>query len=268
MPVPDDLTLLIRAAEMAGDIALQHWRNRPKTWEKPGGQGPVTEADMAVDAALRDMLMSARPDYGWLSEETDDDPARLSRDTVFIVDPIDGTRAFIDGNRGFAHALAVVKRGRPVAGVVFLPAQDKMYAAARGQGATLNQAPLAASGQTRADGAQMLVAKPNLDPRHWQGDLPPVTRHFRPSLAYRMALVSEGRFDGMLTLRDSWDWDVAAGALLAEEAGARVSDRLGRPLIFNTARAKSAGVLAAPGALHDDLMARLSPEPDFTLPAP
>lgn len=263
-----DLSLLTRAAELAGGIALRHWTKQPKVWEKPGGQGPVTEADLEVDAALRAMLMAERPDYGWLSEETEDNPTRLSRSRVFIIDPIDGTRAFIDGNRGFAHALSVVENGVPLAGVVFLPAQDKMYVAAAGQGARLNGRALGVTGRARADGAQMLMAKPHLDPRHWQGDLPPLTRHFRPSLAYRLALVGEGRFDGMLTLRDSWDWDVAAGSLLIAEAGGRVTDRLGRPLRFNTARAKNAGVLAAPPALHADLIDRLSPEPDFTLPTP
>lgn len=267
MPAPD-LTLLKHAAEVAGDIALRHWQKSPKVWDKPGGAGPVTEADLEVDAALRDMLTAARPDYGWLSEETEDDADRLTRDTVFIVDPIDGTRAFIEGNRGFSHALTVVQNGQPVVGVVYLPAQDKMYAARLGQGATLNDRPLVASPHKGAAGAQILMAKLHLDPKHWAGTAPPLTRHFRPSLAYRMALVGEGRFDGMLTLRDSWDWDVAAGTLLAQEAGAVVTDRLGRPMTFNTRRAKNAGVIAAPPGLHADLLDRLTPAPDLILPNP
>jgi myo-inositol-1(or 4)-monophosphatase len=132
-----DLALLIDAARTAGDIARQHFRSDPEIWTK-SDDSPVTEADIAIDRVLRTDLLKARPDYGWLSEETEDDPARLSTDRAFIVDPIDGTRAFIEGETSFAHSLAVVDRGEVTAGVVYLPMKDKLYAAARGLGATLN----------------------------------------------------------------------------------------------------------------------------------
>ncbi len=112
-----DLALLTDAARQAGEIALRFWRQAPKTWEKPG-QGPVTEADLAVNAALRDMLRSARPDYGWLSEEDPDSETRLETEFQFILDPIDGTRSFIAGEDVFAISLAVVQNGTARAGVV------------------------------------------------------------------------------------------------------------------------------------------------------
>jgi len=255
-----DLDLLIEASRGAAEIALHHWGRDPLTWEKPGDEGPVTEADIAVDTYLREMLTAARPGYGWMSEETPDDLAARAARTLFIVDPIDGTRAYAKGEETWAHALTVVQDGVPVAGVVHLPAKERLYAGARGHGATCNGVPLTArSVTTDLDRADMLVTRPNLAPDLWQGAPPGLTRHFRPSLAYRLALVAEGRFDGMITLRDSWDWDVAAGALLALEAGAMVTDRTGAPLRFNACGRKTAGVIAAPAALHAEALRRLSP---------
>jgi myo-inositol-1(or 4)-monophosphatase len=104
----------------------------------------------------------------------------------------------------------------------------------------------------------MLAARPNFAPEHWGGQSPPLDRHFRTSLAYRISLVAEGRFDAMMTLRDAWEWDIAAGCLLAEEAGAQVTDRLGAPLVFNAPAAKTRGTLVANRALHDGLRAALT----------
>ncbi|WP_424972313.1 inositol monophosphatase family protein [Dinoroseobacter sp. S76] len=253
-----DLDLLIDAAKAAGDIAERFWGQSPETWEKPDGAGPVTEADLAVDRMLHAELLAARPDYGWLSEETTDTPDRLERERVFIVDPIDGTRSYMAGHRTFAHALSVVENGRVTAGVVYLPLRDKLYAAAAGQGATLNGAPLTISPRHEIAGAAMLAAKPTFDPRHWGGRSPGFERHFRSSLAYRLALIGEGRFDAMMTLRKSWEWDIAAGNLIVEEAGGQSSDRTGAPLRFNSAEAQTDGVVTANPVLHAALMDRLT----------
>lgn len=258
MPAPeDDLALLIDAARAAGEIAAGYWRQDPKTWDKPANEGPVTIADLEVDEMLRDRLLSARPGHGWLSEETPDSPARLTQDDIFIVDPIDGTRAFIDHSPDFAHSLALARKGQVVAAVVYLPMKDRMFAAALGQGATLNDKTLMASTRMDEDQAAILTTKPNLLPDHWPGGVPPVTRHFRSSLAYRLALVGQGRFDGMVTLRDSWEWDIAAGALIVSEAGGRISDRHGETLRFNNPRPQVAGVLAGGPDIHRLMLARL-----------
>ncbi|NCW68017.1 MAG: 3'(2'),5'-bisphosphate nucleotidase CysQ, partial [Marivivens sp.] len=134
MPVTD-LDLLIVAARKAGDIAADFFKSAPKVWDKPAGQGPVTEADLAVDTMLRETLTAVRPSYGWLSEETDDTSDRLSTTRQFIIDPIDGTRAFIDGSKDWAHSLAIVENGQVIAGVVYLPMKDQMFAAWHGKGA-------------------------------------------------------------------------------------------------------------------------------------
>ncbi|WP_212522982.1 3'(2'),5'-bisphosphate nucleotidase CysQ [Actibacterium sp. MT2.3-13A] len=254
----NDLELLIRAARAAGEIAAGHWRNSPKVWDKPGHQGPVTEADLAIDAALREMLGAARPDYGWLSEESEDSEDRLGAERVFIVDPLDGTRAFVKGERAFANVLAVAEAGEVIAAAVFLPMLDRMFSASRGQGAALNGAPIRHSGRHGLEGAALLAARPALAPEFWAERPPAVDLHSRPSLAYRQCLVAQGRFDAMLTLRDSWHWDLAAGALILEEAGATVTDRAGKPLRFNTPRPQSPGILAAPPALHAEILRRLA----------
>ncbi|WP_244995690.1 3'(2'),5'-bisphosphate nucleotidase CysQ [Pseudooceanicola nitratireducens] len=252
-----DLALLVDAAREAGAVAQQFTGATARRWDKPDDQGPVTEADLAVNDVLLRQLRDARPGYGWLSEESEDSGARLTCDRVFIVDPIDGTRSFIDGNDTWAHSLAIAERGRVVAAVVYLPVKGMLYAAADGGGAWLNDAPIRVSGRDRLTGASVLAAKPNYDKRHWPGGVPDVARHYRPSLAYRLSLVAEGAFDAMLTFRDSWEWDIAAGDLILREAGAVTSDREGRVLAFNNAHPQVGGVVAAGPVLHDGLMAAL-----------
>lgn len=269
MPVIDDLTLLEQAAHEAGEIAMRHFKADPQVWEKDEAAGPVTEADLAVDRYLRDKLLTARPGNGWLSEETEDDADRLGADHVFIVDPIDGTRAFIDHSKDWALSLAVAERGAVSAAVVHLPARGQTYSAARGGGATLNGAPVGVTGTTDATQAEVLTTKSNLAPGFWRGPVPGFRRSFRTSLAYRLCLVAEGRFDAMLTLRPTWEWDVAAGSLIVTEAGGRATDGNGDAPLFNTPQRQIAGMVAG-GTLHGTLMGELrrdlSRPGHFTLP--
>ena len=252
-----DLALLTEAAHQAAEIANRYWQTDQQIIDKPHGAGPVSEGDLAVDAALRQSLTSARPSYGWLSEETEDTPARLSAEHCFIVDPIDGTRSYVAGRKTWAHSLAVARNGQITAAVVLLPQLDLLYTATLGGGAQLNGQPIAASNRSDPEGGHILAAKSALAPQHWNGTPPDMTCHFRPSLAYRLCLVADGQFDAMLTLRDAWEWDIAAGALIASEAGASATDRTGLPLHFNSPRAKTPGVLTAPNVLHSALSTRL-----------
>lgn len=253
-----DLDLIRDAALEAGRIAMRFFRNDPEVWDKGGAQGPVTEADLAIDAMLSAELQRARPDYGWLSEESEDGAARLGHERVFIVDPIDGTRSFVEGQTPFAQVIAVAEAGKVTHAVVHLPAKDLTYAAALGEGASCNGAVMRVSDNDAIEGADVLAAKTNLAAFHWDGPVPEVTRHFRPSLAYRMGLVAVGRFDAMLTFRDAWEWDVAAGTLLIEEAGGRVSDMHGDALRYNNPHPQVPGILAGNPGLHAALLARRS----------
>lgn len=248
-----DLNLLVSAAIEAGKIATPYWNNSPEIWEKDDNAGPVTEADLAVDAMLQNRLLTARPNYGWLSEETEDNTARLKQRDVFIVDPIDGTRAFIEGSKTWAHSLAIARDGQVVAAVVYLPLRDKMYTARLGGSAFLNGKPIQQSKHSTVAGAKVLSAKVNFEPKYWANGVPDIERHFRSSLAYRLASVADGRFDAMLTFRDTWEWDVAAGTLLATEAGANVTDRFGATPKFNNPHPAIKGMVAGSTHVHRGL---------------
>lgn len=254
----DDLALLRDTILEAGEIAKRFWRGDAQVWDKADGAGPVSEADLAVDAHVKSRLLAARPDFGWLSEESEDTAHRLEHDRVFVVDPIDGTRSFLAGEKTWAISLAVVTAGKPTAAAVFLPVHDKLYLAARNQGASLNGAPISASAATEIKGARVLSARPNFDPANWKAGTPPMARHFRSSLAYRLALVAEGAFDAMLTLRPTWEWDVAAGHLIAREAGAVVSTQKGQPARFNNPTPQIDGMLAASDPLHQGILGELA----------
>lgn len=253
----DDLDLLIEAARNAGTIAAPYWRANPQTWDKGGGAGPVTEADLAVDRMLHEYLLSERPDYGWLSEETVDTTERLDRDRVFIVDPIDGTRSFIKGDNNWAHSLAIAERGEVVAAVVYLPLRDRIFVAAKGAGATLNDEPIRVGEMGDISGARVLAAKPVMDDRHWIGGTPDFVHKHRPSLAYRLSLVAQGRYDAMLTLRDTWEWDVAAGTLIVTEAGGQVTDKRGAAPKFNQRTPHLPGLVAAGAPLAQGILSRI-----------
>ncbi len=244
-----DLPLLMQAAGSASEIALKYWKTDMRVESKDGGS-PVSEADYAVNAHLHDTLTAARPDYGWLSEESEDDPSRLSRETVFVVDPIDGTRAYLDGHPTWAISIAVVRNNEPVVGVVHLPARGKSYTAVKGGSARINGVEVRTGKREGAGVAKVLGSSSSLDPRMWARKPPILERHWRPSLAYRFCLLAEGRFDAVITLKDSWEWDIAAGVLIARQAGATVTDREGRIPFLNSSAARTAGVFAAESALH------------------
>ncbi len=258
MPDNDDLMLLIAAAHASGDIARKFWQQSPETWDKDAGAGPVTEADIAIDRMLHSDLLAARPDYGWLSEETEDGDARQSHEHVFIIDPIDGTRAFIEGSKTFAHSLAIAHKGRVTAAVVFLPMLDKLYVATSTMPASLNGRPISASTPNPDQTPTVLATKDNFKPEHWKSGIPPLERQFRSSLAYRLCLVAEGRFDAMLTLRPTWEWDVAAGDLISQRAGATVTDMAGAKPVYNNPHPQLNGMIAAGPPLHKTICTQLA----------
>jgi myo-inositol-1(or 4)-monophosphatase len=254
-----DLDLLNDAARASGSIAKSFFQNSPQSWDKADGAGPVTEADLAVNTLLEERLLNARPNYGWLSEESADTSDRQTKEHVFIIDPIDGTRSFIQGALTWAHSLAVARDGVITAAAIFLPMRDLLFSAELGSGARLNGAPISASLQDGYAGSNILATKPSLDAEHWVDGSPPLfERHHRPSLAYRLSLVAQGKFDAMLTLRPSWEWDIAAGALIIAEAGGTISDKTGAPLKFNSIDPRLNGVVAAGPSLHPTLVEDLA----------
>ena len=253
-----DLELLVQAAREAGELALEHRRAGLKIWSK-GAAGPVTDADLAVDAFLKERLLGARPDYGWLSEETADSTDRLSKESVFVVDPIDGTVAFMKSKPWWTVALAIVRGGEAVTACIYAPVLRESFAAQRGEGATLNGEPIRASDTSDLDDASMLAEASLFQRPIWDEAWPAMRFDKRNSIAYRMALVGAGAFDAAMALSPKWDWDVAAGELIACEAGAVVSDHKGRPYRFNKFDPRQASLVCAAPALHPLIVRRCAP---------
>jgi len=248
-PALDDLALIAAAAEAAGRIALAFFGNQPRAWTK-GADSPVTEADIASDRYLFETLLSARPDYGWLSEETADTPDRLTRERIFIVDPIDGTRGFMEGSLDWCVSVAVVERGRPIAGVLSVPARGELFEATRGGGARLNGRPLLAVAPEA--GATLRFSGPMRHQRAFAAaGLAIGERRVTPSLAYRLALVAAGRLEVATASPDARDWDLAAADLLVHEAGGTLHDAAGLPVRYNRPDPRHGALVATVPGLAD-----------------
>jgi len=250
-----DTALLIQATRAGGAIAKNYFGGEYRRWDK-GRAGPVTEADYAVDAYLKDTLLKARPSYGWLSEESEDDRSRLSAKRVFIADPIDGTRAFMRGVPEFTVVACVVERGKPVAAAIYNPVTDEMFEATTGGGARCNGAALCVSAQAGIENCRMLASTTMLSRSEWASPWPAMQVENRRSIAYRMALVAAGEFDAMISLGAKHDWDIAAGDLIVREAGGRVTTGDGAALLYNGLQALQPDIVAAPPLLHECLLAR------------
>jgi myo-inositol-1(or 4)-monophosphatase len=240
----DDREVLRSAAVTAGIIASGYFRKDIKTWTKENAS-PVSEADIVLDKFLRSALLTARPGYGWLSEESVDNPDRLGHRRVFVVDPIDGTRGFIRGEDTWTVSLAVVEDGVAVAGVVYAPARDEMYDAARGRGARCNGQPLV---RKRHPGRTVpMIPAPGAVHQELQAaGLDYARGPAYPSVAYRLVQVATGHLDAAIARRGVQDWDVAGAACILAEAGVGLEDVCIGALRFNRPEIRH-GALAALG---------------------
>ena len=239
-----------RITQEAGRIAAGRCGTDYRRWEKKPGE-IVCDVDLAVDAFLREHLGALDPEAGWLSEETLDVSDRYERRRTWVVDPIDGTRDYVRGRPGWSVSVALVEDRVPVIGILSAPVRGELWTAERGRGAWRNGERLRASGRTELVGAR--VPAEQLPPA--DGDLAMVPKP--NSIALRIALVAAGEADLVATLKWGFEWDIAAAALIAEEAGARVTGALGQPLAFNTASGEAFGVLAAAPGIHAAAVERL-----------
>ena len=251
-----DKELLRTAAVTAGIIAASYFRRDLKTWTKENAS-PVSEADIVLDKFLHSALTTARPSYGWLSEESVDDPARVAAPRAFVVDPIDGTRGFIRGEDSWTISLAVVEGERPVAGVVYAPVRDEMYDAFLGGGARLNGQPIVR--RPPPDRHAPLIPAPGAVHQELQAAGLDYTRGpFYPSLAYRLVQITTGRLDATVVRRGSQDWDLAGAASILAECGIGLEDACGVPMRFNKADVRHGALAAfAQVSLRDALCAAL-----------
>ena len=241
-----DLALIADAAKQAGAVALGFFNNSPEVWWKNEERSPVSAADFAANEKLETILRRARPNYGWLSEETDDDAGRLEHETLFIVDPIDGTRAFLAGKNLWCVSVGIVHRGRPVAGVLYAPALDELYEAVEGGSALKNGEPISVSTRGEADLSQLAVSEElfKLLPAEVRERSERVK--YIPSLAYRIAMVADGRLDTTFVGRNAHDWDIAAADLILERAGGGLVDLSGHPTTYNREKVSHEALCASP----------------------
>ncbi|MCE1234865.1 MAG: 3'(2'),5'-bisphosphate nucleotidase CysQ [Hyphomicrobiales bacterium] len=256
----DDLALLAETATAAGEVAMRFFRRDPTVWRKSGGS-PVSEADLAVDRLVEERLRGARPDYGWLSEETADGPERLSRARVFVVDPIDGTRAFLRGEEDWSVSLAIVEAGRPVVAALLQPTTGALMTATLGGGAHCGGRRLGVSACATLSGARLGAPYKYLERREIL-DAGFAERRAVPSLALRIARVAEGRLDVAYGTGNAHDWDLAAADLLVHEAGGRFAIPSGEPLRYNLTDPRHPALVAATPAVFAEalrLAERLEP---------
>ena len=249
-----DLAVLVETIREAGALASTLFRQRLRGWSKSDGS-PVSEADLTIDRLLKARLMAARPHYGWLSEESPDDLARLAQSHVWIVDPIDGTRAFLAGRTHWCIGAALVAAGRPVIAAVYRPLTGELYTAAHGAGSRLNGLPLAIAPDTAAAGARVIGSKTALKPLLSLG-IEPVTLTDLPMLL-RACLVAAGDYAAMIAIGNKNDWDLAAGDLIVNEAGGRMTDGSGAMMIYNRRETWQSGLAGGGTALHASIIAAM-----------
>jgi myo-inositol-1(or 4)-monophosphatase len=237
------------AVREAGALAASTFQTALKTWTKHGGS-PVSEADIAVDKFLRQRLMVLAPDAGWLSEESEDDRARMQSPRLWVVDPIDGTRAYVTGRTDWSISVALVTEGRPVIAAIYAPMQANFYAAAAGEGTTLNGVPIRVS--TGADFAGRIATGPKPILERLAKVAPTLVMEPKVfSLALRIARVADGTLDIAFASRDSHDWDLAAADLLVHQAGGALTTFEGAALIYNRAEPMHGALVAAGRTRHD-----------------
>jgi myo-inositol-1(or 4)-monophosphatase len=253
----EDFGLLKTAAIDAGRLAHGYFRQDIAVRRKLDGT-EVSDADIAVNEALKDTLLGGRPDYGWLSEESEDDATRLERRFVWMVDPIDGTNAFLRHIPEWTISAALVQEGKPVLGIVFNPATDEFFHAVRGGGAYLNGKPIKVTGREALEGALFIASGGLFKKRIWKEPWPGVESRWVNSVAYRLSLVAAGTADATVSLSAKSEWDLAAGVLLVEEAGGVVTDHHGHGFRFNLPIPRFPSLVAAPPGLHAKLIERTS----------
>lgn len=256
-PYADDLALMVEASRMAADIGMSHFRKDPEVWYKNEGRSPVSEADIAIDKLLKQVLLNARPDYGWLSEELEDTEHRLADRRVFIVDPIDGTRAYVGGRPDWCVSVGLVEDGRPVAGVLAAPARGEVWKAHLGGGAFLNNDRLLATDAVSGD--RLRVAVPDIVAKEMRRGAEAGLNKVAggPSLALRVAAVAQGELDGVFVRPQASEWDLAAADVMLAETGHVLVDRAGRRMLYNQPDPSRGLLLAASHRQVPDLLGLL-----------
>ena len=255
-----EITLAKKAARAAGEILRGHWRRGGFKIGSKGHDNPVTEADLQADRALKKILRDPFPEYGWLSEETADNDDRLGCRRVWIVDPLDGTKEFIQGVPEFSVAIALVEDGAPVLGVTYNPITREMFWAVRGMGCHLNTRRVRVTRTRALKRATVLASRSETARGEWEVFHGKLIVSPTGSVAYKLALVAGGKADATFTRSPKSEWDIASGAALILEAGGVITDIKGRAIRLNQRNVKLEGLIADNRVLHGALM-KIAPHP-------
>jgi len=248
--------VLCDAVREAGELALQMFNAGVASWDKTDGT-PVSEADLIVDNLLARKLRGATPDFGWLSEETAREDASRSKSHVWVVDPIDGTSAFVGGSKQWCIGACLLSHGRPVAAAAFAPAQNRFYEAVIDAGARLNGKVMRVSDKSGLDGSRFVAHKSALNESKWNNPVPQINCAMTTSLILRHCVVATGEYDGAIAFGKKNDWDLAPGDLIVHEAGGRTLDLAGNRFTYNRASTRQNGLMAGSKALLDEISERL-----------
>ncbi len=250
-----ELTAAISAAREAGGIVRSVYEGSYTVQRKAeAGNSPLTEADLRSNDCIQQHIARAFPDDGWLSEETTDSAARLDKERVWIIDPLDGTREFVNRIPEFVVCIGLAINGEAVLGVEYNPMSDELFAGARGIGTTLNGNVVRPSSLAELPAARVLASRSEDKRGEWDEFRSDMQVTLTGSVAYKLALIAAGRADATFSLTPKNEWDVCAGAALITAAGGRMTDRYGRPLRFNQTRTLLPGIIASNGPLHEPIL--------------
>lgn len=256
MDLLKDLEIAKDAALKAGSLVMSYFNKSIEVIEK-SPNNPVTEADFKSDELLQNLLLNERPQYGWLSEETKDDGSRFEKKQIWMVDPIDGTRAFIKGLPHFSISIALIDNNEPVIGIIYNPATNEFFHAVKGHGSFKNDILLSHQGSAELLGAKMLGDANMFSSKKWPIAWPDMEISQRNSIAYRMALVASGEFDAAIATNPKNYWDVAAGTIILKEANKKITDHLGNEFHFNQQIPLLRSLVASNLNLHSEILYRL-----------
>lgn len=248
--------LLCNAVREAGELAMRMFNAGVDSWDKADGT-PVCEADLAVDRLLASRLRDATPEFGWMSEETAREDATRSKTNVWVVDPIDGTSAYVSGSDHWCVGACLLFHGRPVAAAAFAPAQNRFYEAALDAGARLNGKTMQVTGKSGLDGSRFVAHKSAVTQSKWKSPVPHINCAMTTSLILRHCVVASGEYDGAIAFGKKHDWDLAPGDLIVHEAGGCTRDLDGERFVYNRDNTRQNGLMVGSKALLDEIGQRL-----------
>ncbi len=248
----EDAKLLLELALAAGEIGLKYFKSENKVWFK-SGNSPVSQADKEIDDYLRLSFAEKRPDYGWLSEETEDNPERLKCERVIIADPVDGTRGFIEGRNEWCISIAIVENGRPRDGILHCPALNRTFLATKDAGLEIIETEKALPNTTK--NPYVTGSKKLIETMKELKNAPFDVMEFIPSLAYRLALVATGELDGAFARGGASEWDVAAADLILEESGCKLTDADQKTIKYNRPKVQVPALIATHNKRYEEIFA-------------